>query len=374
MKKIFSALLAVILCSAVIGPGAFAAGERKYLENTGVSCEVPDNWVQQEPVVENNCTIIIFIPDGDETTLIMYTRLDMSDLVEDEPDITAADIDTEFLVEWGLLDSYGIEESKADAVSFGDAEYIKVEGTFGSEELKELYGENSETFMRAENAVFHMFQFFGAKDGAAYDDFISFMDSISYACEPVQPEEPAAAEKNEPATTDNPIIDRRAGSMQRIWVLILDLAICAAVTLLPMIIYRYACKKEPSEKKNAVKISVIYGICAFVIVSMFLAYYNGVVFAGIIIIPCSYWNYRILVSGKTENDEPAAAAESTCKAPAEHPVVDIVEQTPATQTQEKTEGEIYCSKCGAALAPGARFCGVCGAKTDENEDQAEVQK
>ena len=124
MKKIFSALLAVILCAAVIGPGAFGAGERKYLENTGVSCEVPDNWVQQEPVVENNCAIIIFIPDGDEATLIMYTRLDMSDLVEDEPDITAADIDTVFLVEWGLLDSYGIEKSKADAVSFGDAEYI----------------------------------------------------------------------------------------------------------------------------------------------------------------------------------------------------------------------------------------------------------
>ena len=30
--------------------------------------------------------------------------------------------------------------------------------------------------------------------------------------------------------------------------------------------------------------------------------------------------------------------------------------------------------CAAVIGPGARFCGVCGAKTDEYEDQAEVQK
>lgn len=85
--------------------------------------------------------------------------------------------------------------------------------------------------------------------------------------------------------------------------LLLDLFITFDFYTLPLLIWRYAIKKQPVEKAKAQKITIIYGIAAWIVMSILLYIIDGSVAGGSILL-WSYINYRILISKNSSNREP----------------------------------------------------------------------
>ena len=85
--------------------------------------------------------------------------------------------------------------------------------------------------------------------------------------------------------------------------LLLDLFITFDFYTLPLLIWRYVIKKQPVEKAKAQKITIIYGIAAWIVMSILLYIIDGSVAGGSILL-WSYINYRILISKNSSNREP----------------------------------------------------------------------
>lgn len=180
-------------------------------------------------------------------------------------------------------------------------------------------------------------------------------------------------------------------------VLLYSLFITVGVYTAPIAIYRYWIKKEPIAPKKAKKITIIYGVCAFFVMSLLIFAINGEGAAGIAIVLWSYVNYRILTGGKaadptaeenggeetplliaTENAEAiierkSAQGEEIVAKSEEAPIAaeptfaSIGESPSAICEKEETKGEeaevqqkLYCRKCGKQLPIDSNFCSSCG--------------
>ena len=85
--------------------------------------------------------------------------------------------------------------------------------------------------------------------------------------------------------------------------IIVGLILTIALYSLPIIIYRYAIKRSPVEKKKAKKITIIYGIAAFTLMSVLLFVTNESVASGSPILIWSWINYKMLTGGKTSTPD-----------------------------------------------------------------------
>ena len=94
------------------------------------------------------------------------------------------------------------------------------------------------------------------------------------------------------------------GSMSNLF---FGLLFTAAVYSLPIVIYRFAIAKHPVEKASAKRITIVYGIAAFVIMFGILFALNGSGAAGASIVFWSIVNYLVLTRGKATGTEPPAA-------------------------------------------------------------------
>lgn len=113
-----------------------------------------------------------------------------------------------------------------------------------------------------------------------------------------------------------------------------SLIITVSLYSLPIFIYRFGIRKAPVEKKKAKRITIIYGICAFLVMSALLLSLGGDQIAGSAILLWSFINYRVLTAG--------GGGTQSKRAPS------------------------YCRICGNKLAPGNTYCDQCGAKVEKN--------
>ncbi len=91
--------------------------------------------------------------------------------------------------------------------------------------------------------------------------------------------------------------------MEDLFIFILDLILTAAIYSGPIAIYRYVVKNAPVSKNQATKITVIYGLCAFVFMSIVIAVlYEST--AGTAVLVWSFVNYYILTKPR-KGEEPA---------------------------------------------------------------------
>ena len=171
--------------------------------------------------------------------------------------------------------------------------------------------------------------------------------------------------------------------------LLLNLFFTILVYSFPIIIYRYAIKKSPVEKKKAKAITIIYGICAFIAMSFLISAINGKGAAGGAILLWSWVNYRML-TGETTKDKKAKDEENDAavKGKTMDHVSAYSENDILTDSQQLSElpleiqpdcdAEIpflqnvlihpqikYCRKCGYKLINGSYFCDNCGTKIVE---------
>jgi hypothetical protein len=164
------------------------------------------------------------------------------------------------------------------------------------------------------------------------------------------------------------LVEKESGTMDNglnIGFIFISLLITIAIYSLPIMIYRYAIKKSPIEPKKAKKISIIYGIAAFIVMFALILIANGSATWGGGILLWSYVNYRVLIGGK----KPSAGTPSTA----------VYESNPVELTKENIEAEkskdllhyeiLYCHKCGNKLLSGSMFCDKCGAKIPVGDDK-----
>ena len=119
----------------------------------------------------------------------------------------------------------------------------------------------------------------------------------------------------------------------RISNLLLSLLITVSLYTLPVVLYRFVFRKAPVEHKKAKKITWLYGIGAFVVMTGILSLLGQGAAGGAIVL-WSWVNYRILLCDERK------------KVPQTAPV-------PAA---------VFCRKCGARLEPDSRFCRKCGTR------------
>lgn len=95
--------------------------------------------------------------------------------------------------------------------------------------------------------------------------------------------------------------------------ILIDLLLTVSLYSLPIIIYRYAVRKAPVELKLANRITIIYGVCVFILMTVLISWAtDGEEHAGAAIIIWSEINHRILCgrwSWRVKDGESQQAAE-----------------------------------------------------------------
>lgn len=169
---------------------------------------------------------------------------------------------------------------------------------------------------------------------------------------------------------------------------LVNLALTVVIYSVPIIIYRYAIARQPIEKKRALKITIIYGVIALIVMSCLLYVLHGNAFAGVSILFWSWVNYMVLTSGKAQQaGGPAAWTPQTPppygtqqgSAPnmgqqtggpgawtTQTPPPYGTQQGPAPnmgrQAGPRGGTIMFCPQCGAKIGENDRFCQKCGAR------------
>lgn len=183
-----------------------------------------------------------------------------------------------------------------------------------------------------------------------------------------------------------------------------SLLMTIAIYSLPILIYRYFLRNAPVERKKAKKITIIYGICAFVVMSFALYTLGGGAAPGGAILLWSYVNYKMLTSGLekgkdetfadieeesaldnfgeawSSSEAPPSGAQEPEKTNVKSPYADgpyapvgVVDApsaqsgaaetaAPEAETAEPKREVLYCCRCGMRLEPDSNYCTGCGAK------------
>lgn len=328
-------------------------------KETGIEFTVPANWTQGELSKDREYIDVRFNSNKEEGLSIFYGSTDMwSKMSSDErKGISRSDINGSILSLEEIAEAIGIEKSDISNVTYGGKEYYK----YINKTSSSIYGANFEVmttcFARIENGYIYTFQFNGDNKNEYFKDFEALLDSVKY---------PTVEDSSSP---------NRFSEFSFINV-ILSLLITIAIYSGPIMIYRFGIIKQPVEKARAKKIVIIYGIIAFLVMSVLIAALNGKGAAGGAILLWSWVNYKILMSGKKHETTPSVSVAS--------PTVDAMPDHMDKFSNDTDSGEeviqvqktnslsyrriMYCRRCGSKLIDDSEFCRNCGNKIEKEED------
>ena len=330
---------------------------------TGVSFTVPANWSEEPFYEEKEFLEVKFIRYPEEVICIMYGSMDawskMSDI--EKSLYTRSDINTSLFTKADMAEFLGVSEDDVDLITYSGDEYYRTEITQSASSYGvDIYGTLT-YLIHIENGYMFFFQY--GRDASSehsdegYDDFESLMWSVRYKSS----DSTAAASTGNRDLLLNSVMD---GNIIEI-IIIIGIDIIATIFLytLPIIIYRYAVRKLPVEKGKAIKITIIYGIAAFIFMSVLITLLNENGAAGGSIILWSFVNYRILISGAnksagvpSQENEPEAYKDKKVK---------------------KLTSDKRCPVCGCYINNPIGVCNACGympfKETKESSQVAEIK-
>lgn len=326
-------------------------------KETGCEFTVPANWSQESLSQDREFLDVKFTSNKDQGLSILYGSSDIwAEMSSSErKGLSRSDVNGSMFSSEEWAEIMGVDQSKVSTVSYGGKEYYKYVLTSTSS----TYGINIDVtmtcLMRIENGYAYTFQFSGDSKNAYHKDFESLVGSVKY---------PAVE------NTSSPDI---FGEFSMINILISSL-ITIAIYSVPIIIYRYGIVKKPVEKARAKKITIIYGIIAFIVMSALIFVINGSGAAGGAILLWSWVNYKVLTGGRDQIVSDTAVEKTqavTLKADSTQDTVEperviavsSVPEAPPKSPKELFEaGVVYCHKCGTKLNTNAQFCHKCGTK------------
>ncbi|HOP10696.1 MAG TPA: zinc ribbon domain-containing protein [Oscillospiraceae bacterium] len=161
--------------------------------------------------------------------------------------------------------------------------------------------------------------------------------------------------------------------------LILNLILTVAIYSLPIIIYRYAIRKEPVSPKTGKAITIVYGIFAFIFMLLIASATGGSASGGAIFL-WSYVNYKILTKGWVQYRDTETAAQERAESGWRKFEIKEEESLPkqaetdlksqevpevTAQRKDKKKRPKYCDLCGNKLSADDEFCDSCGARVTD---------
>lgn len=358
--------------------------------NTGLSFTVPANWVEKPLNEEREYITAKFVSNLEPGLCIFFYGEDFwSQLPEEERSLySRSEVDNSLFTEADIAYMYGCEESEVSTVYFGDRAYFSVEIT----DTGTLYGltatATSIVFLRYENGYLYAFRFFDTRESPYYKDFESLMNSVTYPPADTVSSSGAYLRQFTPAN------------------LFFSLVVTVAVYSLPIIIYRYGIRKAPVDRKKGKRITILYGIVSFIVMSLITLAVNGSIATGGAIILWSGVNYEMLTRGKkggrpasvqgtapgpdaspdssdtsvtADTPVPApfytpldASSSADTSEPADTPAPTDIPASTDTPTPADTTAPmpaLFCHRCGSRLEPGSLFCSQCGTKIPDMGEQ-----
>ncbi|MEL7610061.1 MAG: zinc ribbon domain-containing protein [Bacillota bacterium] len=345
---------------------------------TQTTFTVPANWAETALSKQREFIDVKFTSNEEAGMSIMYGSYDAwgAMTASERAGYTRSDMNSAFFTTEDVAEIYGISPSNIEIVTYGGVEYFKATVTT----TDTIYGTDLTVTMTqlllVNNGYMYSFHFSGTSDNEYYDDFEGLMESVKY-------------KDHEAVSASSRIGSADLLSEFSLENILLSLVVTIAVYSLPIIIYRYAIKKEPVEPRKAKKITIVYGIAAFIVMSALIFTISGSGAAGGAILIWSYINYRML-TGSSKGAAEAVPSKYQASASTEahgggpyQPIVtadnyeafiaknsekrdDHARTTfndKAETLESRDEGGIgFCHKCGNKLESDSVFCHKCGAK------------
>lgn len=338
MKKLYS--LIVILAILIVFPVTVFANKEPFLykdNDTGVEFSVPANWTQEALSKEREFLDVKFTSDRDAGKSILYGSTDLwAELSSSERDgLSRSDLNNSVFSMDEIADAMGVTQSDLSKVTYGGSEYYQY-----------VLGTTVTGLTRVENGYAYSFQFSGDKSNSLYRDFEALLESVTYP-------------SSESTSSYDGFLRFSSSSI------ILSLLITITVYSLPIIIYRYCIVKHPVEREKAKKITIIYGIIAFIVMSILIFTMNGSGAAGGAILLWCWVNYKVLTNGWETQSKYSTQQNSEI---ANTVLVDTDNKQSTAKEEQGYSGENsipFCYKCGAKLGENSRFCHKCGTKIRE---------
>ena len=279
-------------------------------QETRIRFTIPANWTETPIDEDLDYVDMAFMPNTNSDAIISYSCEDVWAEVPGSTRLwmTRADLDHSYFTAEDAATIFGLSSHEVSTVTYNGSDYYC--GTFLTED-----GETCIQLTHMENGYIYTFLFIGSTISRNYTDFEHLLDSVYYMSMP--------------------------GGFS-VFNILFSLLLTITVYTVPIIIYRYAIRKSTIEVKKARKITILYGIAAWIVMTIILFALGGTEGAGSAIILWSYVNFRILAGSKTQRKQ---AQEQAAIA--------------ATLEQE----QIPCPHCGAFIPRHCSFCPHCGEQT-----------
>lgn len=365
---------------------------------TGVSFTVPANWKEEAFFKEREFISAKFASTKEEGLLIIYGCADMWEQLPQSEKVGHSRSEIDEVIFSSLVDptelakSYGIEDGKVSRAKYGGKNYYMTEGTFSGQADGVTVSIPMTLALGVGNGYLCYFQFFGTSSSPYFQDFTQLLSSVRYPATDLgqgtdligySDYSGYSGYSGYSADRSDPLDASFATN------LFVSLIVTIAIYSLPIIIYRYGVVKRPVEHKKALRIVILYGIAAFLLMAVIIFAINGEGAPGAAIFLWSWVNYRVLTGGKTTapdlpaqeeapdqeplwgNDLPGSldpAAPDASSGESDTGETDTLE-VPADMDPGEGENDdrpiLYCRKCGEKLMPGSAFCRCCGTAVEK---------
>lgn len=442
LKKSFAVTIAIVIL--LIMPLSVAASTAYTDSTTGVSFTMPDGWSETTLSEEREIIKVKYTHESADGSSIMFGYGDIWEQLTESERVgyTREDLNHDAMREIfsneELADAVGLstEGSIIEEVSYNWKEYVKITSTSQisissySTDITLIY------LIHIQEGYIFMFCYGYMGENIHGQDFEQLMENVKYSDiysfthngeEIIIPnvddlpsiEVPSYitdsndynydySDDYDTTDADNGIVYFEDGDLKFDFLgFILSLIFTIVIYSLPIIIYRYAVKKQPIPEKKAKKITIIYGIVAFVVMALLL---GGAPGAAII-----FWstiNYKMLTkpskndvyySTVYENKDVNTNIPTSDTPPSENaiqqttenavvskpeiieekieesqqseqnakPSVFDIEQEPVTEQQKQvvtipqsivTNNVSFCRKCGTRITAESEFCHKCGTR------------
>lgn len=361
MKAVLASIVAstTFTVEGAVTPTPFIATQEEtnyYNADAGVGFTVPPGWAEQDLLTEGNH---IRVKYGDiDGNSIMFGFTDMWNAMPEgeKAGYKRRDINNDVFTTADMKTMYETDERTVTNVSYetiNSIAYFRIENEMHAEAAGIKINIPSTSYVLFYDGIMYEFLFGDAiSSAAAYESFMETMASVQYD------------DLSEYSSTENMFkgifgLPANSSTAVLIVTIIISIIITIGIYTVPIVIYRYAIKKERIPAGKAKKITIIYGVAAFLIF-LVIGFYAGNPSPGGAVFFWSFVNYRILTGGKQK--------WTVTPAP---PVVSNLESSqaipePALHNEINAQETIICGSCGNALPGDSIFCDQCGTKIPED--------
>ncbi|MGE4485310.1 MAG: hypothetical protein AB7C97_09410 [Oscillospiraceae bacterium] len=267
----------------------------------GMTFTVPPNWSEEPLSEESEYYTANFVPNEDAAVSILYIRYDFWNnmTVSERAGYTRSDINNSLFTESDVAGMCGFSASEVEisSATYNDIEYFKCLYALNDASLGLDLAVNITQLIYFDNGYMYLFQFSGIDESEYFADFESLVKSVNYQTPVMSDSSVNLSSGNYSGTSHENISgDFTLGN------LILSLIVTISVYSLPIIVYRYAIIKKPVGPRKARKITIIYAIVAFSLMTALIYSLGGSGMTAGGLLLWSFVNYSMLTGGKEKTD------------------------------------------------------------------------